>query len=410
MIALLFAISFVLVAELVNTALEATVDVGDRSLRSHGQDRPRTWRPVPCSSPRSTRCSSATSSSSTSSRVVAENGLAGRAQSTPPHLTVIALALTGLAVLALKARPRGGHLPARRMALGAHRARGRGGDGDRLLDRTQRRCAVLASLHRRARGPEPGRERHAHDPAGRLRRGARIPHHDGRLSGILGLSAPWMTCLKRMHLNVGLLIAIIVVLAMSLLAAVMSAEEAATRVGDAGRVHDGWSSPTSRVRHRWNPCSTRRTGSEPPPPSSPLSRTACLRPRACGLAVGLAPDAPIWLTGCGRRASRRSWSSTASAMRCHGRSPFRTPRVSPSRSPRLRCGSRGSSIRSREVSPRSWRWSVRLIAGRRAAVPPWVTEDEYRVRTPPTPRTRRRDAFEEVAVRVDLGLHREGRS
>ncbi len=42
-----------------------------------------------------------------------------------------------------------------------------------------------------------------------------------------------------------------------------------------------------------------------------------------------------------------------------------------------------------------WRWSVRLIAGRPAAIPPWVTEDEYRIRTTDS-EDPERDAFEEI--------------
>ena len=164
LVAIVFAICLVLVTELVNTAIEATVD-----LAIEGLD--------PLAKIAKDVAAGAVFIASINAVVVAylvlfEPGQARRAagdgagsRSAPASLTVIALGLVGLAGHRAQGRVARGLVPARRLAERTHRARGRRRDGARL-HHGQRIGVRARAVHRGARRAKPGRVRDAHDCAG----------------------------------------------------------------------------------------------------------------------------------------------------------------------------------------------------------------------------------------------------
>jgi putative hemolysin len=192
---------------------------------------------------------------------------------------------------------------------------------------------------------------------------------------------------------VGLLIAIVVLLALSILAAVMSAEEASSALVSPGRV--------ARM------VEAERKGAEA---LEELVENA-FRFRAAGALVvgtaysigaavsmwatiGLARDVSVWITGAiGAVVAIVVVFSLGQAL------PRAVAVQNPEdvalsfAKPALRIT--GLIYPVARLLSALWRWGVRLIAGREAAVPPWVTEDEYRLHTTDMAEVKR-DAIEDA--------------
>jgi CBS domain containing-hemolysin-like protein len=193
--------------------------------------------------------------------------------------------------------------------------------------------------------------------------------------------------------NVGLLIAIIVVVGMSLLAAVTSAEEAATALVSPGRVQ--------RLVEAEQPGSASlETLAEQAfrfrAAAALVSAVAYCVSATAGMwaAVGLATDVPMWVVGAAAA------GVAVIVVYSLGHALPRTVAVQNPEGVALTFAAASLQI-TRLFYPFSrglsalWRWAVRLIAGRPDAIPPWVTEDEYRIHTTDS-EDPERDAFEEV--------------
>ena len=184
LIALLFAIGLVLVAELVNTAVEAAVDLAVETFD-------------PLAAVAKDVAAGAVLVAAITAVAVGYVVFFARltpdaqsametAQTSSATVTLLALALTRLG----RPRHQGGHpreghvVRARRLAERAH--------GDRVRDRRRYRLLVqfgegdgARAVHRGARGPEPRRDGGAHDRADRRRWRHRFPADHGGLSDIL---------------------------------------------------------------------------------------------------------------------------------------------------------------------------------------------------------------------------------
>jgi CBS domain containing-hemolysin-like protein len=192
---------------------------------------------------------------------------------------------------------------------------------------------------------------------------------------------------------VGLLIAIIVVLAMSLLAAVTSAEEAATALVSPGRVQrlvESEQQGSAQLEKLTEQAYQFRAA------AALVSAVAyCVAATASmWAAIGLVGEAPIWVTGAA------GGLVAIVVVYSLGHALPRTVAVQNPEGVALTFA-RASLQLTRVFYPLSrvlsalWRWSVRLITGRPDAIPPWVTEDEYRIHTTDS-EDPERDAFEEV--------------
>jgi len=191
---------------------------------------------------------------------------------------------------------------------------------------------------------------------------------------------------------VGLLIAIIVVIGMSLLAAVMSAEEAASALVTPGRVQrlveseQPGSVPLETLMDQAN--RFRAASAFVSAVAYSVSATACM-----WAVIGVATELPVWATGA---------LGTIVAVVFVYSMGHAFPRTVAVQNPEgvALSFARASLQITRIVDPFSralsalWRWGVRLIAGRSAAIPPWVTEDEYRINMTDS-EDPERDAFEE---------------
>ena len=183
LVAIVFAISLVFVAELINTAIEAAVD-----LATEGYD--------PLAKIAKDVAAGAVLIAAMNAVVVAylvlfdpaADGLAAgpglASKAAPAPLTVVALGLTLLIVIVLKASDARGLVRARRVAERTCGAGVRRGSGARLRHR-ERWSARARAVHRRPGRTEPRRRRDPHDSAGSSWRVARAADRDRGLSGIL---------------------------------------------------------------------------------------------------------------------------------------------------------------------------------------------------------------------------------
>ena len=185
LIALLLAISFVLIAEMINSALEAGIDVATTSfdpLAKLAKDIAAGAVLI------ATVNAVAIGYLVFSDQIVDRSSrLIDRLRDAPAELTLIALVLTIIVVISIKAYTGRGTPLRGGLAVRARRHRLRGLDGDH--ERRRRLDALVPDLlacvpDGAARRADPGRVRRPLAPRGRLRRSARCARRSCHLSGV----------------------------------------------------------------------------------------------------------------------------------------------------------------------------------------------------------------------------------